>query len=397
MDKEKIFTKSFILEFIALFCSSLVLYILMTTVTERALELGASSAVAGLASSGALIGELVTRFFFSGFLKKTGWKKMLFISQIIQLIGCCMYFFTNTVALLLIVRFVHGIFYGFSASVVTTTGMFLLPKSRYGEANGYLLTSVAFALAAGPTIGGAIKDTFGQSGNYIAAIIVSIVMFIAIYLAKAPYPDVCPETPGENIKYKGIDKFIEKKTIPIALCVLLTACAYVGILSFIRLYAASEGMTAFIPAFFAVYAVVLIISRPIVGKIQDRYGDAFVIYPCIIFETLSMLLLALFHTPVTMVMAGALCSLGYGNISSCINAIACRGISPARKSYAVSTFWVGVNVGMGIGPVILGAVSGAGSYSSMYLVAAAFAIAAAPAYMFLCRPHWRGSAFEEKR
>ena len=61
--EEKIFTKSFFLVFGALLFSSLVMYALMSTVTEYATSLGSSATVAGLVSGIYIFGGLCSRIY----------------------------------------------------------------------------------------------------------------------------------------------------------------------------------------------------------------------------------------------------------------------------------------------------------------------------------------------
>jgi MFS family permease len=63
---------------------------------------------------------------------------------------------------------------------------------------------------------------------------------------------------------------------------------YAALISFYRLYAASENMTKEFSIFFLVYAAVLLISRPLAGKLQDRFGDDAVCYPSFIISLLAL-------------------------------------------------------------------------------------------------------------
>ena len=58
VDSEKIFTKSFFLIFTALLCTALVMYVLMSTVTEYATAMGSTATIAGLVSGIYIFGGL---------------------------------------------------------------------------------------------------------------------------------------------------------------------------------------------------------------------------------------------------------------------------------------------------------------------------------------------------
>ena len=152
-----------------------------------------------------------------------------------------------------------------------------------------------------------------------------------------------------------------------------------------RPFGNAEGLdTTFI---FLIYAFIVLFTRPASGKVQDRLGDAAVVYPGIILQAALVALMALWPSPLTMVLAVFGLAMGYGNLCSCLQAIAVRRTSAGRRPYAINTFWVFCDGGMAIGPMILGAVASSGGYRTMFIVASVITIAAMPLYMAVSR--WR--------
>ena len=118
--EDKIFTKSFILIFTALLFTALVMYALMSTVTEYASSLGTSAAIAGLVSGIYIFGGLCSRIYSGNALERNGWKKTALAFMTIHFLACLLYFLARDVNLLLIVRFIHGIGFGASANAIVT-------------------------------------------------------------------------------------------------------------------------------------------------------------------------------------------------------------------------------------------------------------------------------------
>lgn len=127
--EDKIFTKSFILIFTALLFTALVMYALMSTVTEYASSLGTSAAIAGLVSGIYIFGGLCSRIYSGNALERNGWKKTALAFMTIHFLACLLYFLARDVNLLLIVRFIHGIGFGASANAIVTIASQVLPKS----------------------------------------------------------------------------------------------------------------------------------------------------------------------------------------------------------------------------------------------------------------------------
>lgn len=128
-NNEKIFTKSFFLIFGALLFTALVMYALMSTVTEYATSLGSTATIAGLVSGIYIFGGLCSRIYSGNALEKIGWRKTALIFMSIHFMACLMYFIADDVVLLLIVRFIHGIGFGASANAIVTIATAILPKN----------------------------------------------------------------------------------------------------------------------------------------------------------------------------------------------------------------------------------------------------------------------------
>ena len=383
MKKERILSRNFCFAFLALLCLAMVMYMLLSTITEYAAAFGASSTMAGLVSGAYIIAGLLTRLWSGRALSRMDWKKLGAAAAIIHLLACCGYYFVDNLALLLIIRFVQGLGFGAAANSIITIGMSILPKSRYSEANGYLMLAPTVAVAFGPLIGGAAYDRFGPYGCFTAAVILCTLTLLFLVLTDLRNVDTGKSAEETGIPAKGLNRVLEVGAIPISLCIFVIAFGYVAVMSFYRMYSAELGMSRAFSAFPIVYAVVLLILRPFAGRIQDRFGDNPVCYPGIFVQALGLICIAFLPGVFSVIICGVGCALGYGLLNSCCNSIACRRVPQYRRSFAVSTFWICCDVGMGLGPVVLGAVQSAfGSYPLMYCIGAGITLFTLPVYYF---------------
>ena len=161
-------------------------------------------------------------------------------------------------------------------------------------------------------------------------------------------------------------------------------------MSFYRIYSVQTHLERPFALFFIIYSCVLFVTRPMAGRLQDRFGDRIVCIPGIIAQTAGIFLVAFLPSTLTVVLCAVGCGLGYGTLNSACNAIACRHTSIERRSYAVSTFYICCDVGMGIGPMLLGGVvSLSGSYTVMYYFAALVTAASLPLCLWALRKNRR--------
>ena len=385
--REKIFTKQFFLIFAALLFTALVMYALMSTVTEYATALGSTATIAGLVSGIYIFGGLCSRIYSGNALEKIGWKKTALIFMSIHFISCLLYFLVNNVEFLFIVRFIHGMGFGASANAIVTIATAILPKKRFGEAFGYFMLGTTLAVGLGPYMGGLLYDHAGSTGCFLAASI-----FAALALLFICFIDVTSRDPGvnrdliqkEEKSYSGLEKIFEYKAIPVSLFTALTSLGYVSILSFYRLYAVEVDLVGAFSWFFIIYSIVLIVSRPIAGKIQDRYGDMIICVTGIIAQSVGLLLIALMPSALTVIVCAVCAALGFGTLNSAGTTIVTRSTPEHRRSYAVSTFFIFCDATMGFGPALLGSFATA-SYAPIYLISSLITFLALPICIYSLR------------
>lgn len=379
-NNDKIFTKQFFLIFLALLFTALVMYALMSTVTEYATSMGTTATIAGLVSGIYIFGGLCSRIYSGNALARIGWKKTALIFMSIHFIACLLYFIVDNVELLLIVRFIHGIGFGASANAIVTIASEILPKNRFGEAFGYFMLGTTIAVGLGPYIGGMLYDIFGSNGCFFAASIFSLIALTAMVLIRV---DESKDDTGTN-EYSGLEKIFEYKAIPVSLFTALTSLGYVSILSFYRLYAVEVSLTNAFSWFFVIYSIVLIVSRPVAGKIQDLHGDMIICVTGITAQTVGLFLIAIAPSNLTVVICAICAALGFGTLNSACTTIVTRNASETRRPYAVSTFFIFCDATMGFGPALLGSFAVTG-YASVYLISSIITLLALPICVYSLR------------
>ena len=397
---DRIFTKDFFLIFGALLFSALVMYALMSTVTEYATSMGTSATIAGLVSGIYIFGGLCSRIYSANALERRNWKKLAVIFLSIHFFACIFYFFANNVTFLLIVRFIHGLGFGASANAIVTIASAILPKKRFGEAFGYFMLGTTIAVGLGPYISGFFYDNWGSFGSFsLATSFAALGLLCILILDINKYESIHNneiETTIDNesidaediLEEKGtirsiIDKIIEIPAVPVSLFTALTSLGYVSILSFYRLYAVEVDLLSAFSLFFLVYFIVLVASRPIAGKIQDNYGDRIICFTGIIAQSIGLFLVAWMPSTITVLICAVCAALGFGTLNSACTAIVTRDTSLNRRPYAISTFYIFCDGTMGFGPALLGSfVSATSGYAPVYFISSFITLLALPIAFF---------------
>lgn len=174
----------------------------------------------------------------------------------------------------------------------------------------------------------------------------------------------------KEISTYRLNNFFEAKAIPISLvCALLYFC-YSSILAFLSAYSKEIDLVSAASFFFIVFATVILLSRPITGRLFDSKGENITMYPAIFIYMLGMIILSQAHHGYTLLLAGAFIGLGFGVVQSSGQAISVKVTPPHRLSLANSTFFIFLDLGSGIGPFLLGLLIPLTGFRGMYIVIA---------------------------
>lgn len=383
MQRERLFTKDFVLDTAISLCCSLNYFTLLINITGYAmLTFGATSTEAGLSAGIYVIGGLISRVTLGKYVEMVGRKKMLILGLSIALIMSVTYFFVSSMAVLYIVRFLHGTAYGISSTCTNDIIARILPQSRRGEGLGYFLLSVTIATAIGPFLG----MGFGQDGNYTAVFTVGLIMYsVALVLAlflKVPEETLTEEQKAEARSF-DLKHMFQFSAVPLAITCMVFYFAYSGVLSFISSYAEAIDLVEAAMYFYLAVAVGTLISRLTTGKIYDSRGPNIVMFPAYIAFFVGMVAFSQATSAVVLLCAGFV--IGYGvSIVYTINQAIVVSKSPARRyGVTTSTFAAIVDLGSGLGPSIMGMILAFAGYREMYLICAFISLISLVMYWFI--------------
>lgn len=347
------------------FFLSMVFYLLMTTMALYAVErFAAADAEAGLASSMYIVGALVSRLWAGAASDVLGRRRVLLGGLVVFVLAASAYAAAHTLGLLLLVRFVHGIAFGAAHTAASAIAQSLIPAGRRAEGTGYYAGSATLATAVGPFLAIVLIGRWGYPALFAAATVASVLAMAVALMIRAPQE----HRPGAGGALGRPRSLVEPAALPIAGVALVLGAAFSGILTFLSPYAQSLDLAPAAATFFLVYAITVLGTRLFAGRLQDLYGDNVVIYPAIVCFAGAMAVLAGATGAATLLLAGGLAGAGFGTFMSAGQAIAVSSAAPVRVGRAVSTYFLLLDLGTGVGPVLLGLVIGVHGYRTMYLV-----------------------------
>lgn len=369
-NKPKLWTKDFIIVSSTNFFIFLVFYVLMVTLTFYTMNtFHTSQSLAGLASSIFILGAVLIRPLAGKTIDSIGRKKMLFVSLVLFFITSVLYFQVNSLSMLFINRLIHGLAFGVATTATGTIVADIIPNERRGEGTGYYAMSTNLAMAFGPFIGLFITQHFSFSVIFIAATVFSTLGLVATLFLRVPKSNYNMQSLQANTSMK-LSSFFEKTSVPISALVGLAGFLYSSILSFLTSYSQEIHLVSAASLFFVMFAVFLLATRPFTGRWFDVFGENVVMYPSIILFAIGLFLLSQAHIDLTLLAAGAIIGVGYGTFQSSTQAIVVNKAPHHRVGLATSTYFTLYELGIGVGPFLLGFVIPFLGYRGLYLVMA---------------------------
>lgn len=180
-----------------------------------------------------------------------------------------------------------------------------------------------------------------------------------------------------------LSNYVEPKALSIAVITLLVAFCYSSVLSYINFFAIEINLVQAASFFFLFYSTAILLSRPITGRLMDVKGANYIMYPAFLIFGIGLILLSSVHTGTTLLLAGVLIGLGFGNIQSCTQAIAVKVTPSNRIGLATSTFFIFLDAGLGFGPYLLGYIIPVTGYRFLYMIMGGLVFASILLYYFL--------------
>ena len=368
--REPIWTGNFIaVSFVNLFVF-LSFQMIFPTLPLYVKSLGGSDAVIGLVMGIFTAATLIARPTAGILLDHIGKKKVLLCGLGVFTVMVYLYGMVGSIALIILVRLGHGLGWGLAGTATATIAAEIIPKSRFAEGMGW------FAPALGIYLGGLC----GLRSVFLIAAAIALVSFGIGFFIK------CSHRKNALLSKRLKVEIYEKSVIPTAVLMFCLTFTFGSIISFLPLYAYSQGIKS-IGVFFSVYAVVILITRPLVGKAVDRFGFDVAIIPGFMLLFVAIVILSAASVLREFLLVAVIYGIGFGALQTTIQTMAVRDVPHYRLGAANATLFTGLDLGMGIGVIVLGLIADRWGYRNMYLFTLIPVVFSALFYLFYARRH----------
>jgi len=386
LNNERIWTKGYILFTAANFFIAINFYAQLVIGASFAIyDLGVTETKAGFASGLYVVGALTSRLILSRYARQRYFKLILLIDIGAMVLFAALHFAITGFEMFCVFRFLGGATYGISSNIFMTMIALIIPASRKGEGVAWYSMSQILGMVIGPFFAVYLMHQFGFNEVFSLFTIVTALSLIIISFVKQPeetgQPEVLPvkDSGIETNSEHGVWQVFERTAIRISLlCILIYLCNS-NYQAFAPVFITESGAPGLSSAIFLASAGAMLVSRPFIGKLFDKYGPTMLIlFGLIIFSTGFFLLgqgiISLF------LLSALFIGLGLSSLYGTTLTLVVSDAPRHRLNAANATYFFALDFGTAIGTPIGGRIAEHMGYNTMYFVFAIVMAACIPLY-----------------
>jgi len=345
---EKLFNRQYVFFCLINLAINISFSMVSTVMSRYVHSLGMTVAIAGAITGAFSIASMVVRP-ISGYINDNMSKKLLLVIST-AFMGLCTlgYGLTSDPTALLALRILHGMAFSVSSTVNMAVIPGIVPEKRIGEAVSYFGVLQSVAMAMGPSIGLWLANVSSFALNFtVSAIIAGGGAVLAMSLS------FLSETPRKGKLHLRLNDLFAKEIFVLTLIDIAVASVSGLENALIALYGMHVGIEN-LGWYFTISAAVLLLSRLVFGKLADRKGTGYALYPGLVLMACGMLILWQARAPWMFALAAVVKTIGVGLAKPALQAACLKAVPAHRRGAASSTFYLGSDIGQGTAPAIGG-------------------------------------------
>jgi MFS family permease len=358
MTLRNILGRDFILCFFAQFAFSSVFAILVPTIPIYLSRLEAKEAEIGFLVGILSFSSLILRPVVGKTLSNIPERKFMITGALLYVFSSIAYLFAPPFWPFLAVRIFHGIGLALFNTAIFTLVANITPEMHRGQLISYFYLSGNMSFALGPYFGIVLINRY----NFVVLFLVCTGLSLCslIFTTKLGKRKGIP-LENQPIKIQAI---LSREALPPSIIAFMLNIIWGTLTAFFPLYALRHGVSN--PGIFFVFlAITLILGRTLGGKILDIYDRKKVIIPCLAAIIISLAILTFSTTLLMFILVAVVLGTGWSLLYPSLLIYAIENAGPDRGP-AMGTFTGLADLGLCIGPMIMGIIIQRTSYPIMF-------------------------------
>lgn len=368
-DRNSIWSAPFVILLIANFFQSMAAFMANTTIPLYLDAMGAGAGIVGVVVGAFAITALLIRPFSGPAFDSYSRKKLLMVAQGVCALSFILYGVVTSVPGFFCVRLLHGMGIGCAGPLAMSLVSEYLPIGKFATGISVYSLAQTFAQVMGPGTGLWLIEVIGFQTTYMIAAGLLIASMVSI----SRVTEIPREKPPYQLK---LGRMFAREAVDKAIVIMLFALAFGGTVSYLVLYGTKLGIEN-LGIYFVVYALCLLVTRPLYGRLADTFGAERILIPGVFCFAASYVMLANITDFAGLMAVAVVASAGFGACMPLVQSLAMTSVTPDRRGAASNTTFTGLDIGSLFGPLFAGfaiemlqPLTGSliGAYSAMWLV-----------------------------
>lgn len=379
---ERIIDRVFLLAAAMNLFTSMVFYLLLTTMAVFAVDrFAASDSLAGFTSTAFILGAVFSRFVATPLMRAWGRKRMVAAGALLSVVLVALYPVLTDIWVLIVIRMLHGFCFGLVNMLLTSGVLERAPRGHRAQAAGYLGLPPTVSTALAPLIGVTMLAAWGMSGVFVASAVMTVLAAIPALLITLPSGrrDRVDRSSTASHAHPAVP-LPKTQLLVLSSVLFLAGFGYAGVMAYLIPFAEGSGAAWSVGVYFTLYAAVALVGRLFVGKIQDTRGDNAVMYPMLVSFALSLTMLGFASSGLVISLAGILMGFGFGMMMPSMQAAAAKLVPDDQLNTGLAVVYVSLDLGIALAPLLIGVAVAQLGFAGMYLVLAAIVVLAGVVY-----------------
>lgn len=358
---DKIWNVMFISIFFANMVMNLGQFMANSLLSVYADSLGATPAAIGLLMSAFAVTAIMFRFISAPAMDTYNRKHIVIFAMLTLAVAFFGFSMSRSIEALVVFRLLQGCGMAFGNACCLAMVSEALPKEGYGTGMGYYSLAQVVSQAMGPTVGLWLSRLVGFQATY--GIITGLLLLGTVLAFQI------------KTNFKRTNKFkislggaVAKEALLPGVVMLFLLATFSVTGSFLIVYAGKQGVSEHIGLYFIVSSVTMVLTRPVIGKLTDKYGIVKIFIPAIVCDLLVFTLISFSRSLIMFLTAAFISAFGFGAMMPAIQALSMKCVPNERRGAASSTNYLGMDIGAFTGPLIAGGIAERFGYVSMWRI-----------------------------
>jgi predicted MFS family arabinose efflux permease len=364
---QNILTRDFVLGFLALFAFLASYHSLIPTLPIYLAELGSREREIGVLVGIVGVASLVSRLLVGGALLRYSEKSVMMVGALLSAFSFISYTLFRPFWPFFVARFFQGIAFACVDTAVLALVVNVTPQKYRGQAIGYVLLASPLSMAIAASLGVFLSNQYGFAVLFLSCVGLSLCSFFFSGMARGR--EVAG--PGDDASAGG-SRLFDLNIVAPAVVTFLNYFVGGALFAFIPLYGVKCGITN--PGFsFSAIAVMLFAGRTLGGRILVGYNQEKTISTFLFLMALALVILSFSRSLPMFVFVGLLWGTGLAFVVPATMAYALE-YAGSSGGTALGTYQAFMDLGMALGPVIMGLLIPLTGYRAMFLCLALICI-----------------------